>query len=158
MNGDGTTLDLPDHGLKTKNGPDGPQVFDPARRKWVALTSEEWVRQHFLAYLVNDLGCPLSLIGVEQHLQLNGVSKRADIVVHDRSGAPLALVECKAPDVRIDLNTFEQASRYNKVFHVRYLMATNGRTHYCCVVDQQMGTSSFLPSLPTYASMESGLH
>ncbi|MCB0792734.1 MAG: type I restriction enzyme HsdR N-terminal domain-containing protein [Flavobacteriales bacterium] len=155
MNGDGATLDLPDHGLKTKHGPDGPLVFDPARRKWVALTPEEWVRQHFLAHLVYDLGCPLALIGVEQSLRLNGRAKRADIVVHDREGSPLLLVECKAPGVRLDRSVFEQAARYNVVFHVRYLIVTNGRTHYCCLVDHEQGAVTFLPRLPDYATMGS---
>ena len=146
-------LDLPDHGVKTKHGADGPTVFDPIRRRWLVLTPEEWVRQHVLNHLVHDLGCPVSLIGVETPLTLNGLSKRADIVVHDRDGQPVLLVECKAPEVALGQAVFEQAARYNLVFKVRYLMVTNGLRHYCCTVDHQRGTVEFLPALPTFAVM-----
>jgi predicted type IV restriction endonuclease len=146
-------LDLPDHGVKTKHAAGGMQVFDPIRRRWVALTPEEWVRQHFVNHLVKDLGCPASLVGVEQSLVLNELAKRADIVVHDRQGHPVALVECKAPGVPITQRTFEQAARYNKVFRVRYLLVTNGLRHYCCVVDHGTGTVDFLGHIPRFEEM-----
>lgn len=146
-------LDLPDHGVKTKHGADGDTVFDPVRRRWVALTPEEWVRQHVLNYLVHDLGCPPSLVGVESRLTLNGMAKRADIVVHDRCASPRLLVECKAPSVRLDQATFEQAARYNLVFKVKYLLITNGKTHFCCAVDHQRGRVEFLPALPHFDTM-----
>lgn len=146
-------LDLPDHGVKTKHGDHGPQVFDPVRRRWVALTPEEWVRQHVLNFLSVDLGCPVSLLGVEIPLVLNGLAKRADIVVHGDGGRPVALVECKAPAVAISQRTFEQAARYNRVFQVRYLMVTNGMKHFCCSVDHERGTVEFLPRLPHFSTM-----
>ncbi len=147
-------LDLPDHGVKTKQGADGTTVFDPIRRRWVALTPEEWVRQHVVNYFIYDLGCPASLIAVETKLVLNGMSKRADLVLYSRSGAPLVLVECKAPTVSIGQGTFEQAARYNLIHKVRYLMVTNGIKHYCCQVDHQRGSVDFLPSMPTFSTME----
>lgn len=146
-------LDLPDHGVKTKHDGHGPQVFDPIRRRWVALTPEEWVRQHVLNYLMNDLSCPSSLIGVEVPLVLNELSKRADIVVFGPLGRPAALIECKAPGVKVDQRTFEQAARYNRVFKVRFLMVTNGSVHYCCAIDHERGTVEFLPRLPDYDHM-----
>jgi hypothetical protein len=149
-------LHLPDHGVKTKHDGHGPQVFDPVRRRWVALTPEEWVRQHFMNYLVHDLGCPASLIGVERSLVLNEQAKRADLVVHDLTGGPLALVECKAPSVRIDQRTFDQAARYNIIFRVRFLLVTNGLVHYCCRVDHEGGTVHFLDRLPSFAEMSGG--
>lgn len=149
-------LDLPDHGVKTKHGAAGTSVFDPVRRRWVALTPEEWVRQHVINHLVHDLGCPASLIAVETKLVLNGMTKRADIVVYDRGGVPLALVECKAPGVPVGQATFEQAARYNVIFKVRYLLVTNGSRHYCCVVDHQRGAVDFLTALPSFALMEAG--
>ncbi len=147
-------LDLPDHGVKTKHGDNGPQVFDPVRKRWVALTPEEWVRQHVLNYLMNDLQCPPSLVGVETPLALNGLAKRADIVVFGDRGRPVALVECKAPGVPVGQRTFEQAARYNSVLHVRYLMVTNGLRHFCCSVDHQRGAVQFLPKLPAYGAMK----
>ncbi len=148
-------LDLPDHGVKLKHGDHGVQVFDPVRQRWVALTPEEWVRQHVINYLVHDLQCPRSLLGIEAPLVLNGLSKRADIVVFGRNGRPLALVECKAPGIAVSQRTIEQAARYNVVFQVRYLMVTNGLRHYCCSVDLQRGAVEFLPHLPVHSSMGS---
>jgi type I site-specific restriction endonuclease len=119
----------------------------------VALTPEEWVRQHFLQYLVHDRLCPATLIGVEQALTLNGLAKRADIVVHGPSGAPVALVECKAPGVPITQDVFDQAARYNMVFKVGLLIVTNGRDHYACRIDHASGTVSFLDHVPAYDAM-----
>lgn len=144
------TLALPDHGVKTKHAPQGTQVFDPIRRRWVALTPEEWVRQHFLNHLVHDLGYPASLIAVERALVLNDLAKRADIVVHGADGHPILLVECKAPGVPITQRTFEQAARYNSVFKVPLLMVTNGLRHYCCRVDHATAHIAFLDHLPAF--------
>ena len=147
-------LDLPDHGVKTKNDTDGWRVFDPHRRRWVALTPEEWVRQHFLNHLVHDLGFPASLIAVERSLVLNDLAKRADIVVFGRDGRALAIVECKAPSVRIDQRTFEQVARYNLVFKVRYLIVTNGLRHFCCRIDHAKNSVDFLVDIPAFEAMQ----
>lgn len=149
-------LNLPDHGVKTMHAPEGDRVFDPVRRRWVALTPEEWVRQHVLNYLVHELACPASLISVEHAIALNGLAKRADLVVHDRAAAPLLLVECKAPQVRVDQRVLEQVARYNIVFRVPYLLVTNGIVHYACRVDRTSGTVDFLGEIPTYAAMQGG--
>lgn len=146
-------LDLPDHGVKLRNDADGVRAFDPIRRKWVVLTPEEWVRQHFLNHLIVDRGCPPGLIAVEKALVLNGLAKRADIVVHATDGRAVALVECKAPGVRIDQTTFEQAARYNVVFKVRYLLVTNGLKHYCCSIDHSNGHVDFIVDIPDYKAM-----
>ena len=146
-------LNLPDFGIKCRSTVEGPQLFDPSRRIWVAHTHEEHVRQHFLNYLVQDRQCPLGLICTEQELTLNTLSKRADIVVHDDHGRPLALVECKAPGVRIDQSTFDQATRYNIIFKVRWLLLTNGLKHYCFVVDHASGEVKSVPLIPLYAEM-----
>jgi hypothetical protein len=146
-------LNLPDHGVKTKPVPGGAEVFDPVRRKWVALTPEEWVRQHFLQFMVQDLGCPASLIAVEKAITLHGLSKRADLVVHGTDGAPLALVECKAPQVKLDQAVFEQAARYNIVFRVAWLFVTNGLQHYCCRIEHSTGAVHFLSEMPGFAAM-----
>jgi len=146
-------LALPDHGVKTRHGSEGPQVFDAIRRQWVALQPEEWVRQHFINYLVNDKGCPASLIAVERALTLNGLSKRADIVVHAADGRAVALVECKAPGVRISQAVFEQAARYNSVFKVKWLLVTNGLQHYCCRVDASKHSVDFVVDIPDHAGL-----
>jgi hypothetical protein len=151
-----TALNLPDHGVEIRHEPEGDRVFDPVRRLWVALTPEEWVRQHVLNYLVHELECPASLIAVERSLEMNRLVKRADAVVHDRRGAPVLLVECKAPSVKMDQRVFEQAARYNTVFKVPYLLVTNGLVHFCCRIGLPQGTIDFLPAVPPYAVLCDG--
>ena len=146
-------LNLPDHGVKLRHDADGDRVWDPLRKKWLVCTPEEWVRQHVLNHLLHDLGCPASLTSLEHTISLNGLTKRADIVVHGRDGKPLLLVECKAPHVKVDQKVFEQASRYNLVFRVPFLMVTNGLTHYCCRLDLANGTVDFLAKVPMYRVM-----
>lgn len=150
-------LNLPDHGVKTKHDPEGGRVFDPVRRTWVALTPEEWVRQHVINHLAHDLGCPLSLMAVEKQLRVNRLVRRADIVVHDRMGRPVLLVECKAPAVKIDLAAFEQAARYNSVFKVPFLLVTNGLVHYCCRVHQSDGRIESLAAVPDFGHLCSAI-
>lgn len=153
----GAALRLPDHGVKTKHHGQGWQVFDPIRRKWVALTPEEWVRQHFINHLVHDLACPPALMAVEHPLDLNGLAQRADIVVYARSGQPLLLVECKAPGVAVTQRTFDQAARYNSVFKVPYLFVTNGMDHYACRIRFDRATVDFLRHLPGHTEMEASV-
>ncbi|MDQ3100564.1 MAG: type I restriction enzyme HsdR N-terminal domain-containing protein [Bacteroidota bacterium] len=147
------TLALPDHGLKTKQGALGTEVFDRIRGRWILATPEEWVRQHFIDHLVHDRGCPASLIAVEKALVLNDLAKRADIVVHGFDGQPVALIECKAPSVRIDQATLEQAARYNIVFRVKFLLVTNGHRHYCFAIDHEKGTARSLDHIPDHQEM-----
>lgn len=146
-------LNLPDHGVKTKQAADGTRIFDPIRRVWLALTPEEWVRQHVLNHLSHDLGCPVALVSVEHRLVLNGMERRADLVVHDRQGRPVLLVECKAPKVGLNQRTFEQIARYNSVLGVPYLLITNGLVHYCCRVGQADGRIEFLPTVPSFEQL-----
>lgn len=146
-------LALPDHGIKTKHGTAGIEVFDPIRRRWVALTPEEWVRQHFINHLVRDKDCPASLISVERSLQLNEMAKRADILLHDSSASPIALVECKAPSVKIGQGALEQAARYNIIFKVPYLLVTNGRQHYAFHIDHQQKAAQQLKGIPSFGEM-----
>jgi len=150
-------LNLPDFGIKCRSVGEASQLFDPSRRIWVAHTAEEHVRQHFLNYLVHDRQCPLGLMRTEQELKLNTLSKRADIVVHDDHGQPLALVECKAPEVRIDQSVFDQATRYNIVFKVRWLLLTNGLKHYCFHVDHATEEVKSVPLIPSYTVMMAAL-
>ncbi len=150
------SLNLPDHGVKTKHSAEGERIFDPVRRAWVALTPEEWVRQHVLNFLVHELECPVSLIAVEKKLVLNKLTKRTDILVHGPGGQPLLLVECKAPQVKMDQSVFEQAARYNTVFKVPFLLVSNGLLHYCCRMYYADGKIEFLQALPGFREMTEG--
>lgn len=148
-------LNLPDHGVKTRQGPAGTEVFDPWRRKWLLLTPEEWVRQHVLGFLVHDRGCPPGLITVERGLQVLGRHQRTDVVVHtaEPGAPPLLLVECKAPTVKLDRKAFEQAARYNLTYKVPFLLVTNGLVHYVCRVHHKEQRVEYLVDLPAHAAM-----
>ena len=117
------------HG-RLRNG--RPEVWDALRRSYLVLTPEEWVRQHLIGYLVAHCGVQPLRIVQEYPVPLNGQPQRADVVVVDDAARPLLLAECKAPDVKIDRTTFSQAVRYNSVLGARYVVLTNGLTHYCC--------------------------
>jgi hypothetical protein len=126
-------------------------IFDPIRKKQVALTPEEWVRQHVIQYLLIDKQTPKALIGIEVRLMLNDLQKRADLVVYSRTNAaPLLLIECKAPHITITQSVFEQIARYNMVLKVPYLMVTNGITHHFCYIDFENQNYTFLTDLPIY--------
>ncbi len=110
----------------------GYSVFDITRKQWVALTPEEWVRQHFIHYLVNYKSTPMINISTEQHfLFTNGKPQRADMVIYNSKGQPYILVECKAPHIKITSTTFEQATRYNAYIKANYIIITNGLSHHC---------------------------
>ncbi|MEX1054852.1 MAG: type I restriction enzyme HsdR N-terminal domain-containing protein [Rhodothermales bacterium] len=129
-------------------------IFDSFRQKYVRLTPEEWIRQHFLEYLVRVCRYPASLIAVEMAFQYQEMRRRADIVVHDRIGRPFLMAECKAQDVQIVQSTFDQVSRYNRVVGARYLTVTNGVSHYCWQVDTDTGSYRFLDGIPKFGQME----
>ncbi len=143
-------LNLPEYDLKLKEVSGRTLVFDPFRSKYVILTPEELVRQRFALFLIKARRFPGTLMATEYSLKLNRMSKRCDILAFNREGKPVALVECKSPDVKISQEVFDQISRYNVVFRVSYLMVTNGMKHYCCKVDFLTGSVEFLPDIPFY--------
>ena len=120
---------------------------------WTPLTPEEQVRQAFVSYLSNYKGYPLSHIANEQAIQLNGMSRRCDSVVYDKSGTPKVIVEYKRPSIKLTQKVFDQISRYNLVLHVDYLIITNGLKHYCVRMDYNAGKYTFLQDIPTYAEL-----
>ena len=148
-------LNLPPAPLEVRPDADsrrgGSEVFDRLRHKWVALTPEEWVRQHFVAYLMEQRGFVPSLMTNEYGLRLNGTLRRADTIVFDKGLRPLAVVEYKAPSVEITQKVFDQIARYNMVFQAPYLIVSNGMRHFCCRYDGD--GYRFLPEIPTYQEM-----
>ena len=111
------------------------EVFDPVRRRWVALTPEEWVRQHTILFLHHNQGIPLELMQVEAAISLNGLTKRCDVVVYDKDVHPWMIVECKKSTIPLSQKVVDQACRYNLVLHVPYLLLTNGEQMVCLQVD-----------------------
>ena len=144
-------LNLPEFECKLKKREDGGwTIHDRLRDRWVALTPEEWVRQHFVEWLIADKGFPAALMGNEVSLTQNGIARRCDTVVADRTGQPLVIVEYKAPTINISQKTFDQIVRYNMVLHARYLIVSNGMNHYCCQIDYETGSYRFLEDIPCY--------
>lgn len=146
-------LNLPTFDKKITTKANKAFILDVIRRQYVALTPEEWVRQHFVHYLTVHKGYPQSLMANEVQLKFNGMSRRCDTVVYDRSLRPRVIIEYKAPTVNITQKVFEQICRYNMVLQVDYLIVSNGLAHYCCKVDYTAQSYSFLHDIPEYSSI-----
>ncbi len=146
-------LNLPPINAKIKQDEGKAFVFDPLRKRFVRLTPEEWVRQHFVSFLVNHKGYPSTLIANETSICLNGMSRRCDSVVYRSSLDPLVIVEYKSPQVSIGKKTFMQANSYNQVLRVPYIIITNGLSHYCCRIDYSAMTVTFLDDIPYYKDL-----
>lgn len=131
----------------------GPGLWDPVRRKTVKADPEEWVRQMLIHYFIEVLGVPRGLISVEKQIKVGSLQKRYDILVHDRSGKALLLVECKAPNVKITQKVFDQAGRYNLALKVPWLLVSNGRESYCAHIDHLKGSASFVSQIPDFHSL-----
>jgi hypothetical protein len=143
-------LNLPAFNYKIKMMESRLHIFDVIRKKFVVITPEEWVRQHFVHFLVNQYNYPRSMIRLEGGLKYNALHKRSDIVVYNREAKPWMLIECKAPEVPIDQSVLDQAAQYNHVLKARYLLVTNGLRHLCCEIDHEGNCFTYLPDLPAY--------
>lgn len=128
-------------------------IWDPVRKIWVTHTPEEHVRQAFVSYLINYKGFPASHIANEQAIELNGMSRRCDSVIYDKTGLPKVIVEYKAPTVTLSQKVFDQIARYNLVLHVDYLIVSNGLKHYCVKMEYDTGKYTFLQDIPSYTSL-----
>ena len=144
------TLSLPIYKLKLKTVEEKTHIFDEVRKKYLLLTPEEWVRQNFIHYLNKEKKYPLGLMGVEQMVKYNSLKTRADIVIYNLEGKPNVIVECKAPEVKITQDTFNQIAKYNSQLKVKYLIVTNGMKHFCCQMDYENNKITFLEDVPTY--------
>lgn len=144
------SLNLPSFDIKIRREGNRAVVLDPLRRRWVALTPEEWVRQHFVNLLVSEKHYPATLVANEVQLSVGEKVMRADTVVYDRTLRPRMIVEYKAPTVAITQKVFDQISVYNLLLRVDYLAVSNGRQHYVCRMDYDNEKYSFLENLPDY--------
>lgn len=122
------------------------EVFDPVRRRWVALTPEEWVRQNTILRLCRS-GYPIEVMQVEGAITVNGMTRRCDIVVYD-DGRPWMIVECKKGEIPLTQKVCDQACRYNTVLRVPYLLLTNGRQEVIIAVDFEKGCLRPLAEIP----------
>ncbi len=141
-------LNLPSYPFKIIEREGKYYIFDFIRKKELMLSPEEWVRQHFVQYLILEKGISKNYISLEKGLQLHDLKKRTDILVFDKNTMPYILVECKAPNVKITQAVFDQAARYNMVYKVKYLVVTNGIEHYYCEMDYECESYQFIEELP----------
>ncbi len=143
-------LNLPNYKFKLKSSENKTLIFDNLRKKYFVLTPEEWVRQHFVQFLIDEKKYPVSLIAIEKQLTINNRKKRTDILVFNADGNPDIIVECKAPQIKITQATFDQIARYNLKLKANYLIVTNGLEHFYCRMDFEKETYIFLKEIPPY--------
>jgi virulence-associated protein VagC len=146
-------LNLPQYSFRIIAKEGTEMILDPIRRKYVKLTPEEWVRQNFVQYLINEGKYPAGLIGIEVMYRSNKLKKRVDILVHNRKGRPLMIVECKSPDIKLTEDVFEQIATYNFNYKVPYIVVTNGMVHYAGKFIPGQVRPDYLLVIPLYEEL-----
>ena len=137
-------LNLPEYQFNIKRKDNSIVILDSLRKRWVSLTPEEWVRQNFVRFLIEEKEFPPPLMNNEISIIQNGIKRRCDTLVADREGNPLVIVEYKAPSIAVSQKTFDQIVRYNMA---------NGTCHYCCKIDYENNSYSFLEEIPCYSQL-----
>ena len=143
-------LNLPSYNFKLKSSENKTLIFDKLRKKYMVLTPEEWVRQHYVSFLIEEKKYPTTLIALEKQLTINNRKKRTDILVFNKEGNHEIIVECKAPSIKITQDTFDQIARYNLKLKATFLIVTNGLEHFYCKMDFINETYIFLKEIPDY--------
>jgi len=146
-------LNLPEYNFRIKKLDEKLLIFDSQRKRYVSLTPEEWVRQHFIRFLIEEKGYPAAYLAVEKQLSLNGMKKRCDAILYNEHALPILIIELKAPNVSITQTTFDQVAVYNAKLKVDFFMISNGIEHYCCKVDTLNSQYKFFPELPEYSKL-----
>lgn len=146
-------LNLPDFDIKLSGTQEKPKIFDILRRRFIALTPEEWVRQHFIHYLIGHKGYPAPLMANEVKLKVGDKNLRADSVLYTRDLKPRMIVEYKAPHINITQKVFDQITVYNMLLHVDYLVVSNGMQHYICKMNYEDNTYTFIREIPDYSDL-----
>lgn len=146
-------LNLPQYAVKVAEKDGKRTIFDDLRRKYVALTPEEWVRQHFVHYLTGHLGYPAGLLANEVELKIGEKKLRCDTLLYNRGMKPQMIIEYKAPHIALTQKVIDQISVYNMLLHVDYLVVSNGIQHICCKMDYNSKKYLFLKEIPTYENI-----
>lgn len=149
-------LNLPEYAFKTKLDNGKPVIFDGIRKKYVMLTPEEWVRQHFVQFLKNEKNYPESLMAVEKKVVVNGHPRRFDLLIYKRNGQPHLIAEFKAPGVKISQQTFDQVVRYNMALRVDRVVVSNGLQHFACQINYDENSYAFLREIPGFQGARTG--
>ena len=143
-------INLPPYEIKLREQGRRRQIFDPLRRRYVALTPEEWVRQHFVHFLIEQKSYPKGLLANEVELRVGDKKLRCDTLLYTKDLQPKMIIEYKAPEIAITQRVFNQITVYNFLLHVDYLIVSNGRQHYCCRMDYEKNSWEFLQEIPNY--------
>ena len=146
-------LNLPPYEVQLRSVNGRQQIFDLLRRRFVALTPEEWVRQHFVHYLIEQKGYPKGLLCNEVELRVGEKKLRCDTLLYDKVLAPQMIIEYKKPEVALTQRVFDQISVYNMLLHVDYLIVSNGLQHICCRMNYESHSYEFLQEIPHYGSL-----
>ncbi|MDR1585621.1 MAG: type I restriction enzyme HsdR N-terminal domain-containing protein [Prevotellaceae bacterium] len=144
-------LNLPQYNFNVKKRGEKYVILDSQRKRYVALTPEEWVRQHFIRFLTEEKGYPPALLSVEHQLEVNGMKRRCDAVLFGRDAQAQLILEFKAPDIPVSQAVFDQVAVYNSKLKVDYFMLSNGMEHYACRIDLATAQYKFLPGIPDYS-------
>lgn len=145
-------LNFPSYNFRVDEtgGGQSSKIFDIVRRRFVWLTPEEWVRQHLIQYLIHEKHFPKGLVAVEKNIRVNGLPRRTDVLIYNKSMKKVLLAECKAPAVKITQKVFDQAARYNLSLDVKYFVLTNGLQTICCTLDHEKQKYNFLEEIPVF--------
>ncbi len=146
-------LNLPKYEVRLGGTRENPEIFDFLRRRFVKLTPEEWVRQHFVHWLTEHKGYPKGLLGNEIELRVGEKRLRCDSILYNTNAQPRMIIEYKAPTVNLSKKVFDQIVTYNLLLNVDYLIVSNGLLHYCCRMDYEHNSYEFLPDIPDYKNL-----
>jgi len=150
-------LNLPGYNFRIKNINNKLSIFDDIRKKFVINTPEEWVRQHFIRFLVEEKKYPVNFIAIEKQIEVNGLRKRCDAIIYNPQFKPMIIIELKAPQIQLTQATFDQAAVYNSKLQVEYLFLSNGLEHFACKVDGVNSRYQFFEGIPEYPSLITGI-
>jgi hypothetical protein len=143
-------LKLPAYSFRITEKGQKRYIFDEFRKRWIVLTPEEWVRQHFMKYLASEKHFPPALMAIEKKVTINGLPQRFDLVIYNRKGNPLVVAEFKAPGVEISQTAFDQAIRYNSVILAPFFLVSNGMNHFVCQVNYEEKRSVYIREVPDF--------
>ena len=146
-------INLPPYEIKLREHNGQRQIFDALRRRYVALTPEEWVRQHFVHFLIEHKGYPKGLLANEVELRIGEKKLRCDSILYNKELQPQMIIEYKAPHIELTQRVFDQITAYNFLLHVDYLIISNGMQHYCCRMDYENREYFFLRNIPDYKDL-----
>jgi len=146
-------LNLPEYKFRIKKHDQRLLIFDSQRKRYVSLTPEEWVRQHFIRFLIEEKGYPAAYLAIEKQLSMNGMNKRCDAILYNEHALPILIIELKAPHIPISQATFDQVAVYNSKLKVDFFMISNGLEHYCCHVNTETAQYEFFAELPDYSKL-----